>query len=902
MARNGGCGYDSITMASGTRISPAIFAARDKLTQGRQRLRQQHDSGSLGVQVSLQLTQLLDETLLDLYQWALTELWDEEGISLVGQVALVAHGGYGRADVAPYSDVDLMLLHGGLKEQSLTPLVRKFTNAIYDTGLQLGFTVRTIAQACEMARNDATVLTALAESRLLSGEESLFARFMERFRRESTRSYRTSIEAIERAREEERNKYGETVYLLEPNVKRSRGGLRDIQHVRWLGFARYGECDPESLHQLGHLSQADWRRLRDAREFLLRLRNELHFADGKSQDVLERSEQMRIAGLWGYQTRGGLLAVEQFMQDYFRHTENVRDAATHFLENVRPGSPVKAILEPLLSHRADQDFRVGPSSIRASSRGAARLRGNLAEVLRLMVLSALYDKPIAHDTWEAVRTEMDRRSEEPEAPLSAEARGLFLDLLAQPAQLGPLLRRLHRLRVLEQIIPDMQHARCLLQFNSYHKFTVDEHSLRAVEAVTDLVTEKGPLGDAYRAVKNKRVLHLAALLHDLGKGYEEDHSEVGRRIALETAQRLELPPDEAEALAFLVHKHLRMSNIAQQHDIHDDRVVVPFAAEVGSPELLRKLYVLTCADISAVGPGTLNAWRRQLLTDLFFHTLELISSGSPEETADLRVREKRQAVTALVQSRPDAAWWRRQVEILPAGILFSTEPARIVSELSRLQELPRQDAIAWGRYVPQRKAVEYAVGTHEEITPGIFYKLTGALSSRGQRILSAEIHTLADGLVLDHFYVEDRDFDGPPPQERIDEICGALICALKDSSEKPPEFRRTWQAQQRETTATLNRVPTQVRIDNATSDRATVVAVFTYDRMGLLYSIAKSLFDLGLSVTRAKIGTRLDQVVDVFYVTDSSTGAKLPDGPRLEEIRSRLLQDLEPAIEFAASI
>jgi [protein-PII] uridylyltransferase len=888
-------------MASGTRISPAVFAARDKLAQGRQRLRQQHDAGSLGVQVSLQLTQLLDEILLDLYQWALAELWDEEGVSLVGQVALVAHGGYGRADVAPYSDVDLMLLHAGVKEKTLTPLVRKFTNAIYDAGLQLGFTVRTTAQACEAARNDATVLTALAESRLLSGEDSLFARFLERFRRESMRGYRASIEAIEKAREDERNKYGETVYLLEPNVKRSRGGLRDIQHVRWLGFARYGECDPETLHQLGHLSQADWRRLRDAREFLLRLRNELHFTAGKAQDVLERSEQMRIAQLWGYQTRPGLLAVEQFMRDYFRHTENVRDAATHFLENVRPGSPVKAILEPLLSHRADHDFRVGPTAIRASSRGAERLKGNIAEILRLMVLSALYDKPIAHETWEAIRTEMDRRSDEAGEELSPEARKLFLDLLAQPAQLGLLLRRLHRLRVLEQIVPDMQHARCLLQFNSYHKFTVDEHSLRTVEAVTALMNEKGPIGDAYRTIKNKRVLHLAALLHDLGKGYEEDHSEVGRRIAIETAQRLELPEDEAESLAFLVHKHLRMSNIAQQHDIHDDHVVVPFAAEVGSPELLRKLYVLTCADITAVGPGTLNAWRRQLITDLYFHTLELISSGSPEERADLRVREKRQAVSELVQSRPDAAWWGRQVEVLPAGILFSAEPARIVSELSRLHDLPHNDAVAWGRYVDQRKAVEYAVGTYEEITRGIFYKLAGALSSRGQQILSAEIHTLADGLVLDHFYVEDRDFDGPPPPERIDEVCRSLIAALKDGSEKPPEFRRTWQMQQRETTATLNRVPTQVRIDNDTSDRATVIAVFTYDRMGLLYSIARSLFDLGLNITRAKIGTRLDQVVDVFYVTDAANSAKLPDGPRLDEIRSRLLKDLEPADELAAA-
>jgi [protein-PII] uridylyltransferase len=374
---------------------------------------------------------------------------------------------------------------------------------------------------------------------------------------------------------------------------------------------------------------------------------------------------------------------------------------------------------------------------------------------------------------------------------------------------------------------------------------------------------------------------------------------LGRRIAIETAQRLELPQEEADCLAFLVHKHLRMSHLAQQHDIHDERVVVPFAAEVGSADLLRKLYVLTCADFKAVGPGALNAWRAQLITDLYFHTLGLVSSGSTEEVADLRVREKRAAVEALVQSRPDVAWWGRQLAVLPAGILFSQEPQHIVAELSRLQNLPHNDAVAWGRYVKERRAVEYAVGTYEEISPGIFYKLTGALSAGGQQILSAEIHTLADGLVLDHFYVEDRDYNDEPPRERIDQLCRELVAVLKDRSEKPPEFRKLWQTHERQTTATLNRAPTQVRIDNDTSDRATVIAVFTNDRMGLLYTIAKSLFDLGLSITRAKIGTKLDQVVDVFYVTDARSGTKITDAERLEAVRSRLLQELEPA-EYAA--
>jgi [protein-PII] uridylyltransferase len=881
-------------MTQGSRISPAILAAREKLSQGRERIRLQHDSGSLGVQVARQLTQLIDETILDLYQWALTDLWNSEGKSLVGQVALVAHGGYGRCDIAPFSDVDLMLLHASASESALTPLVRKFTNGIYDAGLQLGFSVRTVPQACELARGDATILTALAESRFITGEETLFAKFTDRFRREAMRGHRTQAALIAKAREDERSKYGDTVYLLEPNVKRSPGSLRDIQFVRWMGFSRYGECDLESLYQLGCLTQADWRRLRDAREFLLRLRCELHFQAGKAQDVLERSEQVRLAELWKYEPSAGLLAVEQFMRDYFRHTENVRDAAEHFLENVRPASAVKAILEPLFSHQAERDYRVGPTAIRASRKALARLQQDLAEILRLMVLSSLYDKPIAHETWEAIRTAMDQRPPEHlEAPLSADARVVFVDLLQQPSRLGTLLRRLHRLHVLEQIIPDMRHARWLLQFNSYHKYTVDEHSLRTVEAVTELMHEQSPLGEAYRAVRNKRVLHLGALLHDLGKGYEEDHSEVGRRIAAETAERLELEEHESNALQFLVHKHLRMSHLAQQHDIHDDRVLVPFAAEVGSAEMLRMLYVLTCADIQAVGPGTLNAWRSQLINDLYFLASELLSSGSPEEAADSRVRDRRRAVESLAASRIDDPWWRRQIEALPAAILLSTEPKRVVDELSRLHKLPHHEAVAWGRYFPERKATEYVVGTYEEITPGIFHKLTGALTSQGQQILSAEIHTLADSLVLDRFYVEDRDFTGEPPPERIEAVAAELVAALKDDAETPPTFRRLWQAQERATTATLNRSPTRVRIDNDASDRSTVIAVFTYDRMGLLYSIARTLFELGLSITRAKIGTRLDQVVDVFYVVDAREGCKIAEPQRLEAIRQSLLSGLE---------
>jgi [protein-PII] uridylyltransferase len=879
-------------MQSESRISPLVLLARDKLAQGRSRIANLHNAGALGVQISLQLTQLYDDIVLDLYQSALTDCWENQATSLLGQVALIAHGGYGRSDIAPYSDVDLMLLHQAKSEEILTPLVRKFTHSMFDTGLQLGFSVRTPAQACELARGDASILTALTESRLMHGEETLFCKFMERIKRETRRSA-AAITAIEAARGEESGKYGETVYLLEPNIKRSRGGLRDLQFIRWLGFVQHNETDLESLKQLGMLSIADWRRLRDAREFLLRLRNDMHFHANKAQDGLDRPEQIRLAKLLGYSDQPGLLAVEQFMRTYFEHTENVCEIATFQLERARPRSTMQRIIDPLFSHSVENDFRVGPSSIWATASGLAKIKNNMEEVLRLLEFAALYDKPIDLETWDTIRQSTADLADRPALPqLPHTIRSHFFNLLEQPARLGQSLRYLHALRLLEHIIPAAKHTRCLLQFNSYHKYTVDEHTLRAVEIVASYLRAHNALGDAYRAIKHKRVLHLAMLLHDMGKGFEEDHSEVGRRIALETGARLGFAPEETDMVAFLVHKHLRMAHIAQRHDIHDPQVVVPFAAEVGSPEMLRMLFVLTCADITAVGPNVLNDWKFQLLNDLYKQTLHLFSDTSPEEAADARVRHRREAIAKVAAHHADQAWWRRHIAALPANFILATKAERIVEELNKLRELPKDDAVAWGRYLPERNAVEYTVGTHEGITAGIFHKLTGTLACNGQQILSAEIHTLADGLILDRFYVEDCDVSGAPPQPRLDQICSLLVNILKQANAQPPVFRRVWKMQDRQGTAELNRVPTQVHLENDTSEQFTIAAIFTYDRMGLLYSIAHTLFEDGLSIARAKIGTHLDQVVDVFYLTETATGKKVTSPEKIAQIRQNLMQTL----------
>jgi [protein-PII] uridylyltransferase len=875
-------------------LPAAVVSAREKIASGREKLRRQHESGSPGVQLCAHFTDLLEGIVLELFDDALATVSPAERADIESDTAIVAHSGFGRRAMAPYSDIDVMLLHARGGRDKLATVIRRFSQNLYDTGIDVGFSARTPGEACELALSDATVLTSLSEARLIAGSQPLFDNFDGRFRRIVRRRWRRLLRAAEEARREERAKYGETVFLLEPNVKRSRGGLRDLQLLRWIGFIRYGEIEFDGLAERGYLSKPEQKSLRAARDFLLWVRNDLHFQHGKAVDVLERPDQVRLAALQNYPPVTGLLPAEQFMREYFQHTSAVREIASHLAAGARPRSLWWWLVEPLVSHQFEGDFRVGPFAISATRRGRQKLRGNLSEVLRLLELANLYNKWIDHDTWQAIRSEMMSRGPADEHQhLPPEVSERFLALLSQSSRLGESLRRLHELRVLEQLLPGMTHARGLLQFNAYHRYTVDEHSIRVVEHLARLQHERSIAGDVYRSIKNKSTLHLAGLLHDLGKGYGEDHSEVGARLAAQTTSRLNMPEHEAETVCFLVLKHLRMSHLAQQQDITDDSVVVPFAVEVGSPEALKMLYVLTLADLSAVGPGVLNEWKQQLLTDLYDHTLHLLTSGSPAEAASQRIRTRREEVVSIARRREGLAWFETQIISLPPSILFAWPPPEVVEKLDALRKLPHRDAVAWGSYSPAHSAVEYTVGSYEEITPGIFHKLTGALTSNRQQILSADINTLAGGMVLDRFHVQDQDYSGPPPQPRIDEMCRALVAALKEEAERAPVFRKLWHQRQAATAAAIQHLPTRVTIDNSTAERYTIIAAFAYDKMGLLYAITRTLFELGLSVSTAKIGTHLDQVVDVFYVTDQGNGAKLTDEDRLNEIRRRLIAAIE---------
>jgi [protein-PII] uridylyltransferase len=867
-----------------SQLRPHVLAARRRLAEGHEELRRRHHEGSSGCGLCALASDIRDHVILGLFSAALSQSGLTSDEALRGQIALVPHGGYGRRDVAPFSDVDLMVLYDPEAAEQVRPLATRLFRDVVDAGLVLGHSVRTPEEAWRLAAEDAQICTSLIESRFLFGSVTLFGRYMRRFHHLVGRRGARLVAAIEKERREERIKFGETVYLLEPNVKRSRGGLRDVQLVRWIAWCACGTPEPDELLKRKVLSQEDYEAIRDANEFLLWLRNEMHLHFGRPVDVLDRSEQVRVAQRLGYRAEAGMLAVELFMRNYFRHTDQVSQVVTRLATRARSARRMRRVLAGLLGHRVQGGFRVGPGQIMATRHGRRRLRGNVDAIMELVDLANLYDKPIDPETWQFVH----QQAVELGGPITPRARRHFRSLLEHPARLGEMLRCLHQLRLLEWLIPEFAHARGLFEFNQYHKYTVDEHSFQAVDEAVELRLHPGPVGRVYRQLGRKHVLHLALLIHDLGKGYPEDHSELGRRIARRTAERLGLDGREAEELEFLVHRHLVMSHLAFRRDTSDEQLIVRFAVDVGSPERLGMLFVLTACDQAAVGPGAWNSWKAEVLTDLYQRTMQHLAGDSPAVNPQEHLERRREAVRASLGPTRHDPWFVRQVAELPATYLGGTAPEQIAADLRLLHGLPPDAVNTHGSYQPETETVQFTVATREEVTPGIFHKLTGALTGQGLEILSAEINTLADDLVLDRFEVRDPDYAGPPPPERMERVNRALVASLRASGGQPPTFRRTWQMgghRQPAVPVAQNRV----RTDNSTSATHTIFDIFAVDRPGLLYAVTRTLFEAGLSVSRARIATYLDQVVDVFYVTDQS-GNKIEDEARLAQIRDRLLE------------
>jgi [protein-PII] uridylyltransferase len=867
---------------TGSRLRAIVLETRQQLVDGRQQLRAQHDRGLEGSRVCVRYTALVDAAMTGIYEAYLAELPAAEAQQLRERVALVAHGGYGRRQQAPFSDVDLMVLFEGKRDALIGQLAARITQDICDVYQHLGHSVRTPSEAVQQARTDAQVGTSLLESRLLLGNSQVYAQFSKQMKLLVER--RTAVLARDfiAERRKERREFGETVYLLEPNVKRSRGGLRDIHLLRWLWFLKAGVADPDRLHDLGHLSKFDYRRLISAQNFLLRVRNEMHFHANETCDALSRAEQLRLAEFFQYQGRQGMRPVEQFMRDYFHHTAHVWRLVHRLAELMQPASRMSRVLVPMFGRKTEDDYQIGRHEINATSRATARLAQHREEVLKLVDLARREGKRISQDTWYFVYRSAPQYSSEPKPAVMTK----FVQTMADPLRLGELLRRLHELGVLEKIVPAFAHARSLLQFNQYHKFTVDEHCIRAVEEATHFAERKDLLGEVYRGVSDKAVLHLALLLHDLGKGFEEDHSLVGQRIADETARRLALAPEQAETLKFLVHRHLLMSHVGLKYDTSQTELINRFAQDVCTQSRLKMLYVVSCADLAAVGPDVLSNWKVEVLSELYLRASRQLAAAGGAVVGGAGDDERRAAEMLLTPAEREDPWFEHQLAALPESYISKHPAEAVVDTLRRLRNLAPRSGSAWARYLPDTDTVEFMAGIDQGSGRAIFSSMAGALTANRMQILAADTFTLADGLLLLRYVASEPESPGEPSASRLDTLCRALVTSI--DSDEPPSFPKIIGREQKEAAAALTNLPNKVRIDTELSAECTVVEVATVDRRGLLYRLARALHDLGLVIRFSKIGTYLDQVVDVFYVTERD-GQKPRNDERLEEIRNTLM-------------
>lgn len=868
----------------------AAMAAR--LARGREEIRARHREGMPSPKVVSALGDLADQVIIELYEGERRA----EPDAAQGRNVLVALGGYGRRELAPFSDLDLMVLHDGSARGAVAALAGKFFRRLWDLNCQVGHSVRSLEQCLQEAREDLTVRTSLMEARPLFGDQALFQSFEDQFWSDvGGRDPRRYIIGKVADRQNETGQFGSTTHLLEPNLKRSKGGLRDLHLIGWVGRVRYRTGDFQELAEMGLFGKSEVEALIAARDFLWKVRNELHFGAGRAQEVLTFEEQIRLARAFSYEGRAGMLDVERFMQDYYRHTAVISATTWPFAERAAGRPPLARLLDWATARRVSESVvaRGGRLELDPKSGSTGKFE-TLESVLTLFPQLQRRKLGLAPDLHRRLQESIAGWESAGTQPLSREAAQAFLAILGEPRFLSGTLRAMRSIGLLGALIPDFAAVQGLMQFNAYHKYTVDEHSLRAVEGAETLAKATGPLADLYRATRRKGLLHLALLLHDLGKGREEDHCEVGRKIADRVSVRLMLSEEERQILCFLVHQHLVMAHTAFRRDLGDEKVILQFAKGVGSPETLALLYLLTGADLSAVGPGMRTAWKDALLNELYTRSRVLLTGEAWEKPTEERLAELMAA--GLGRDLPEA-WVREQLGYFPDGYLATAPRSRLADHLHQLYKVKEGAVAAHGVHDSATGLTEYSVYAHD--VPGLFRLAAGALTSCGIEIVSAQIWTRPDGRVVDIFQVIDPDHAGPPPPYRLAQVAERMEGVLLGQVAVETVIA-SGQRVDRERREAPIAMPTRVEVDNESSDGRTIIDVFAQNQRGLLYTIASALFDQKLSIHGARISTHLDQAVDVFYVTDLDN-RKVTEPERIKTVRAAILSAIDAVISDSQS-
>jgi [protein-PII] uridylyltransferase len=792
-------------------------------------------------------------------------------------VCLMAIGGYGRAELAPYSDIDLLLLYSPSNKNELSPLAEQILYPLWDLGLDVSCSSRSIDECLKMARSDVQVKTGLIDGRYLDGEYEFFRNLYGLFTKKVLhRRVQKFAGALAQDIHPRRQKYEDPAYVLEPNIKEGEGGLRDFQVGRWIIRAKYKTDRWDSILFPDHSRMLD-----KSIQFLWAIRNHLHLLSERRQDDLTFELQEKIAPLLGFPK--GTKGVEEMMRQYHLSARGISNFFHDILDRALfEPSAFRKIIFFFQRKRIDENFEIAHGELHLLDPVA--FKKDPSQLMTLFQHCQAYQAKVDFRTEEAVMEALPFIDDRFRA--SQKVNQAFLSILRRGKGADALLMKMHQLGFLSRYIPEFSDVEGKVHYDLYHVHPVDIHSILAVE-------ELGRLRDGYyqkdyplltsliREIEKPDILFLTTLLHDIGKGREGDHALIGAEMTKQVGERMGLTSEEKELMEFLVSRHLFMLETAFRRDLHDEQAILRFANETGDPVRLKMLYLLTFADIKAVGPEAWTSWKNSLLMELFLKTSHFFEKGE-EPQAFLKRGE---TIAQLWQSLPRETL-SRYAEHLPDRYLSTYSSGEISCHIKMAQSLDKEVLlVGWSPEEEVRARV--TICTKDRY--GLFSKIAGSMFLNRLNILEAQVHTWGNGVALDTFYVED-------PTGEIERRLQQFKKDLKEILSGKISLKLL--LSQREESGWIQKkvipkVPGEAKVNNRDSDFYTIIEITGEDRLGVLYEITQALTDCGCDIHFARISTLGNRVVDVFYVQDE-WGEKIVEPEKANHLKQLLLNRLTP--------
>jgi [protein-PII] uridylyltransferase len=864
--------------------------ARDTLDVARQKIRDDFFAHSLtGAETVAANARVVDGLIAALYDFVTTTVFPRANPTKGERLALVAQGGYGRAELAPGSDIDLLFVLPYKKTPHSEQVIEYILYMLWDLSFKVGQATRSLDDCVRLSKDDITIRTALLESRLVAGDGDLYENLRRRFRADVMEgSAPAFVDAKLTERDERHIRVGDSRYVLEPNIKEGKGGLRDLHTLFWIAKYTYGVDDVSRLVELGVISEREARRFAKAEDFFWTVRCYLHYLTGRGEDRLTFDLQADISKLMGYTDHAGTRGVERFMKHYFLWAKEVGGLTRIFCAALEEQSRRRPRLRfPFFGGgpRNVDGFAIEKGRVRVTSDSA--FIDDPVALVRLFHTAHREDVDIHPATLRLITRSLPLINQK--LRRDKEANRLFMELLVDKKSPEVVLRRLNESGVFGRFVPDFGRVVAQMQHDMYHVYTVDEHTIFAIGILHrielgELIDDMPISSEVIHKITSRRALYVGLLLHDIAKGRGGDHSVLGAKVAERLGPRLGLTPEETETAAWLVRSHLLMSNTAFRRDIDDPQTVADFVAQVQSPERLKLLLCLTVADIRAVGPTVWNGWKAALLRELYYAADSVMSGQNSARGRAERATAAKDALKIHLKSWSAAHLDEYMTQGYPPyWLAFDVETHGRHAEIVRAAEKAKAPLSIDLNVDAFRAVTEVTVYAVDDA--GLFSRIAAGIALAGANIVDAKIFTMANGMALDSFWVQDVEghpVTEPAAQRRLRDTLEKVISRQRRLGRKL-RLKATLPAR----TRVFHDQP-RVVIDNKASNTHTVIEVNGRDRPGFLYDVTTGLTELGLQIASAKISTYGTRAVDVFYVKDIF-GLKITHENRLEAIRVQLM-------------